>query len=197
MILAKCGPIMQPSNLIILSPEQLIPPLELGWKQGQVWWRLWSCRTALQNRSISPFFTLCAEYCNPHCYRQQLVRRTGPDWQRVALVVTITWKIIIQGQWHRIPVTETQYHFSSGLDVSLPESRCWTLSANDARLSVGREKNQVQEESSLWKGSHLLVNQAAEKREMKDCWRLLCRQMFHMLFVQLNHWFAAAVGFFP
>ena len=100
MVLGNCGPVMQPNNLIILSPEQLIPPLEWDGKRVRAdeGHEAAQGSTALQNCCVSPFFTLYAGYCNPHCYRQQLVHRTGPDWQRVASVVTVTWKIIIQGQ---------------------------------------------------------------------------------------------------
>lgn len=36
IVLGNCVPIVQPNNLILLSPEQLIPPLELAWKQNHV-----------------------------------------------------------------------------------------------------------------------------------------------------------------
>lgn len=41
-------------------------------------------------------------------------------------------------KWHRSLVTET-HHFSSGLEESLAEFTCWTLSANDARPGVGQK----------------------------------------------------------
>lgn len=96
---------------------------------------------ALQNCCTSPFITLCAEYCNPHCYRQhswcagldQTVRGWLLQWQSPG-------KSSFRDKWHRSPVTETQYHFSSGLEMRLPKSTCWTLSANDARPRVGHEK---------------------------------------------------------
>lgn len=59
--------------------------------------------TALRNCCVSLFFTLYAERCHPHCYRQPLVHGTGPDCQRVASGVTITWKIIIPEQTAQDP----------------------------------------------------------------------------------------------
>lgn len=95
-------------------------------------------------------------------------------------------------KWHRSPVTETW------VSILLRAGKtCLSPYAVLCQLMIlgwewGIKKQSVGGKQHV-KVQSFFGQSGSYKNRKINYWRLLCRQMFHLLFVQLSHWFASVV----